>query len=244
VPCVFCERSKTSKEHVFPQWLREVIPGEGRILHEWIAPPGSTSEDRSFTTDLLHFRAKVVCRKRCNGGWMHRLEESARPFLEPMVRGRTCTLYDEGREQVAYWALKTAMMIDCAQEPKHRSVPPADYPALYRAQGVLPSTLVWIGVCDFGAGATARHRTLHTVTDDTNVDGFGAVLHVGHLVIYVVRIEIQDGKVMEIGGQLASALCRLWPQDQPVTWPPPAALNRQQVVLLGDMIEASPITLI
>jgi hypothetical protein len=61
--------------------------------------------------------------------------------------------FPKGAEVIAYWALKTAMMIDFAQEAEHRSVPKSDYATLYAAKGVLPNTFAWIGACDFGAGA-------------------------------------------------------------------------------------------
>jgi hypothetical protein len=213
MPCAFCGYPETSNEHVFPQWLQEVLPGEGRIVHEWIAPPGSDSESRTFTTDLFQFKANVVCRDRCNSGWMSDLEDAARPWLEPMIQGRGRTYYDHGREVIAYWALKTAMMIDFAQEKKHRSVPPSLYPALYEAQGVLPDTFVWIGGCDFAYGATARHRTLYLNVDDASFTGFGATIHVGHMVIEVIRVEVEQGKTLQIGGKLAAALRQLWPED-------------------------------
>ena len=46
-------RGKLTKEHVFPQWLLDVIPGEGKLLHEWIAPEGSDSKGRKRTTSVI-----------------------------------------------------------------------------------------------------------------------------------------------------------------------------------------------
>jgi hypothetical protein len=159
MPCVFCGYPETTNEHVFPQWLLEVIPGHGRVVHRWEAL-GSGAPSREWTTDVIAFKANVVCSKNCNSGWMSCLETEARPFLESMIRGRGRTLYGHGREVVAFWSLKTAMMIDFAQEAAHRSVARSDYPALYAAQAVLPNTTVWLGASGFGAGALARHRTL------------------------------------------------------------------------------------
>jgi hypothetical protein len=244
MPCIFCGDPKTTNEHVFPQWTRTVIPGEGPITHEWTAPEGSASESRAWVTDdLFTFQAKAVCQKTCNGGWMNDLERRARPFLEPMIRGQAQTLRREGRRAVGFWALKTAMMIDLAQEREHRSVPPDAYPALYRAHAVLPNTIVWLGATTFGAGAGARHRTLHVEVDDAQREGFGASMHIGHLVIETIHVEVQKGKVLEIRGDLAHALRRLWPQDRAVLWPPAAVLSRDQVYDLGTLVEDSPTVL-
>jgi len=243
MPCVFCSYPKTTNEHVFPQWVLDVLPGEGRVVHRWEAPPRSDGESREWTADVITFTANVVCSKNCNSGWMSRLETDARPYLEPMIQGRGRTLYGRGRELVAFWALKTAMMIDFAQEETNRSVPLDDYPALYAAQTVLPSTFVWLAGSDFGAGALAQHRTLDIRSGDHHAAGYGATVNVGHLVIQVIRADLGGGRAIDIVGRLGPALQRLWPAPRPVIWPPKVLLTRQHVAMLGQMIEANPTTL-
>jgi hypothetical protein len=241
--CVFCGAKPTTNEHVFPQWLLEVIPGAGRLKHTWAAPEGSDSQSREWTTDVLDFKAKVVCGPECNNGWMERLETRARPFLEPMIRGHRSTLLPEGAETIAHWGLKTAMMVDFAQEAEHRSVPASVYPELYAAKGVLPQTFVWVAACDFGAGALGRARTLHLEPADPQQVGFGATLCVGHLVIEIIRVPIEDEKTLEIRGQLAPGIRRLWPYTNVITWPPPVVFDREEVSELGTLIEKSPTAL-
>jgi hypothetical protein len=241
--CVFCGATPTTNEHVFPQWLLGVIPGKGPVTHRWTAPPGSDSESRTWTTDnVMTFQANVVCGPTCNHGWMNDLENQARSFLEPLIRGRSSTLYPEGAETIAYWALKTAMMIDLAQEADHRCVPESAYPELYTSGGVLPQTFVWLGACDFGAGALARPRTLH-VGADPHRTGFGMTLGIGHLVIEIIRVSIGNEKTLEIRGQLARAIRRLWPYTNVVVWPPATVLSRNEVSQLGTLIERSPTAL-
>jgi hypothetical protein len=241
--CVFCGAPETSNEHVFPQWLLDVIPGTGPITHTWDAPEGSDSKSHTWTSEVLTFKAKVVCQRRCNGGWMSRLERCVRPFLEPMIRGNRSTIYPDGSKVIAHWGLKTAMMIDFAQERQHRCVPGSDYPALYEAKAVLPDTFVWIGACDFGAGALARPRTLDLNHGDGQTTGFGVTLGVGHLVIEIIRVAVNDGHTLRIRGRLATALRRLWPYTNVIVWPPAAVLSRQQASRLGQLIEKSPIDL-
>lgn len=243
--CIFCGHAgKLTNEHVFPQWLLEVIPGEGRVQHEWIAPAGSNSKSRKWTADVFSLTAKVVC-ERCNNGWMNDLEESARPFLESMIRGHGRTLYDHGRQQVAYWGLKTAMMVDCAQEPPHQCVPRAFYRELFEVGGVLPDCLVWLGACDFAGSADARHRSLYLQSEgetSSRIGGFGASLKVGHLVIEVVRVELEEGRELKTGDLPTALLRRVWPAEHPISWPPRLRLSREQVMTLGDLItpRASP----
>jgi hypothetical protein len=242
--CVFCGYPKTTNEHVFPQWLLKDIPGRGdNILHRSEAPAGSGAETREWSTPVLSFKAKVVCGQHCNGGWMSRLERDARPFLVSMIRGNGRSYYDHGRELIAYWALKTAMMIDFAQEPDLRCVPLSDYPALYQAQAVLPNTFVWLAKCDSGAGARAQNRTIRFPFGDREVDGYGGTVNVGHLVLSVLRADFGGGRGIDIRGELGDALDRVWPATGPVAWPPRRTLTREGVERLGEMIGASRTTI-
>ncbi len=238
--CVFCGARPTTNEHVFPQWLLHVIPGAGELTHTWAAPEGSASISREWTNDVLDFKANVVCGRECNNGWMERLERRARPFLEPMIRGQRAMLLPDGARAVAHWALKTALMIDSAQEAEHRSVPESVYHELYSAQDVLPQTFVWVAACDFGAGALARVRTLRLGPGGSDQVGFGATLCVGHLVLEIIRVPTEDEKTLEIRGQLTKSIRRLWPYTNLVSWPPAAVFDRGEVSELGTLIERSP----
>lgn len=242
--CVFCGATPTTKEHVFPRWLLEVIPGEGPITHTWTAPEGSSALSRTWTKDVIDFKAKVVCQQRCNGGWMSQLERRARPVLAPMIRGRRSTLYPDAAETIAYWTLKTALMVNLAQEPDFSCAPKTSYAQLYSTKGVLPNTFVWLGACDFGAGAHARPRVTEPIDGDPNHLGFACTLAVGHLVIEIIRIPVENGKTLQIGGQLAPALRRLWPYTNVIVWPPPVLLSRENTASLAHLIAASPISLL
>lgn len=241
--CVFCGAKPTTNEHVFPRWLLEVIPGAGQLTHTWAAPAGSDSVSRTWTTDVLDFKAKVVCGPVCNNGWMARLETRARPFLEPMIRGHRSVLLPEGARTIAYWTLKTAVMIDFAQEAEHRSAPASVYPELYAAKDVLSQTFVWVAACDFGAAALGRARTLNLKPSDPQPVGFGATICVGHLVLEIIRVPKKDEKTLEIRGQLAPNIRRLWPYTNVVNWPPAAVFDRDQVAELAMLVEKSPTSL-
>lgn len=236
--CVFCGGSPTTNEHVLPKWIRKFLPGGNRIVHEWRAP-GEEEPSRRWVTDLVDFKARVVC-ETCNTGWMADLEERAEPFLGSMIRGNGRTLYADGKATVAFWALKTTLVLDAAN-PSARTIPDDDYAALYRTQEVLPNTSAWMGANDFGAGAFAEARGLSLTDNEKLRPGYGATINVGHLVLEVARIEGEEGKILKIGRELAPALRRFWPREDPAKFPPTTVLNMQEVVWLGLMIEHVPI---
>jgi hypothetical protein len=107
---------------------------------------------------------------------MNDLEEAARPYLTSMIQGRGRVLHEAGKETVARWAFKTALMLDLGQEAKFRSIPLDDYVAFYEAEGLLPDTHVWLAGCDFGGGAGARTRTLDFHENGTTITGYGTTI--------------------------------------------------------------------
>ena len=226
---------------MFPKWLNTMYP-EG-VLHVWSPPPDSTSEPREWRTRFIDYKAKAVCRA-CNEGWMSRLEVSARPHLEPLMRGTEATLDDEARHQIALWGLKTALTTDLAKEAGHRSAPDSDFTALYEAQDVLPETFEWLGRTVDADGGSATHRRFNVDAGAVKgVDGWHASLHVGYLVIHVTRLAVGPGH-MELRSNRSEALLRLWPQDAPVTWPPEKSMTRAQIQQLAALVEESPMVLI
>jgi hypothetical protein len=112
--CVFCGETPTTREDVIPRWLVKVLrpaPGATRRV-------GNTFRNR---TDLASKRAqpvnsigmgkvKCVC-QRCNGGWMKRLEESAKPVLQPILREVPRRLPPADQGTLAAWAMKTSLMV-------------------------------------------------------------------------------------------------------------------------------------
>lgn len=240
MPCILCAGSSLSNEHVFPQWIRAIIPGEDKIIrHRWISP-NDDEATREWSHIELDFKAKDICAK-CNNGWMAKLETSVKPYLTSLIQGRGRDLYNEGRAIVSFWLLKTIMMIDLAQEAQHRSIPVEDYAELFKAQTVLTHTYIWLAANSFGEGAFAKTRSLRIKINDMDAIGYGATIGIGHLVAHVIRIPVKDGKILQIGGKLANALVLLWPRGDTVVWPPGVILTHQQAAILGQMIELSPV---
>lgn len=76
--CVFCGTKPTNIEHVWPKWIGRYL---GRTRTRFLTRT-STGTDRRFDGFSYTDRAKVVCEKTCNGGWMKALEEPYRSRSE------------------------------------------------------------------------------------------------------------------------------------------------------------------
>ena len=141
--CVFCGDASRgpTKEHVVSDWISELFGHYPGGMSQRLAEDGTV---QSWATVPFQDTVRVVC-KRCNEGWMSRLESRVKNVLGPMlVQGWITTLSPRTQAAIAFWAAKTALVLDHLQ-PRARVVPDTEYPALYAAKSALPSHLVWLG---------------------------------------------------------------------------------------------------
>ncbi len=141
--CIFCGASPVHKEHVLAKWIRKVTPySKGPVNWSFTNDP-LTRRHRKHR--LFTEQARVVCQDECNGGWMSRIEDAAKPVLTPMIQGRDTVLTPADQDVLGRWAAKTAL-ISCYLQPQ---IPvPAGYPEAFYATKEPPAwpwmTLVWI----------------------------------------------------------------------------------------------------
>lgn len=84
--CIFCEGEPVSREHLWPQWLAEVVPADAAIecSHTW---QRGTSEPTEFAQRPFQLTVRAVC-ENCNGGWMSVIENEAKHLASGMIQGR------------------------------------------------------------------------------------------------------------------------------------------------------------
>lgn len=146
--CVFCRREGgLTKEHVFPQWIwRE--HGAGRvppkIINEgpsrsienfWGGVDGPVGQFLTPGNDkpTLHATGMIVravC-GACNNGWMSDLETEVIPIVRKVVSGRIWRPRSAEVQTLRRWAVKTALMLECA-EPEIALATPEVYDAIFR----------------------------------------------------------------------------------------------------------------
>jgi hypothetical protein len=106
--CVFCGEPGLTKGHVWPDWLGNVLPQtashhEQETGHfETFVPviPGPEHSRRVFQGQARSRKPRNTC-KRCNSGWMSKIEQFAIPFAAPLIRGEPSLLSPIGQLAVA-----------------------------------------------------------------------------------------------------------------------------------------------
>ncbi len=117
IRCTFCNtRGPRSRQDVIPRWVGKLLGGDapfyedrstiaGGVLH----PIVQSRPHHSKTLSIMKLRN--VC-DECNTGWMHDLEERARPVLAPILTRSDAVLHSSEVGVTVQWALKTALTFD------------------------------------------------------------------------------------------------------------------------------------
>lgn len=122
--CVGCDVELTgglaTREHALAQWLAAEIELPGVNLKLYLHDEDRTEDELLRSHGLNNFAIKNVCAE-CNGGWMSRLENRAKPFLLELINERAALrdLPPDARLVVSRWAVKTAFMILSIQRTKY-----------------------------------------------------------------------------------------------------------------------------
>ena len=143
-PCRFCRATdrKITREHVWPDWLRDYLPpfDEDADIERW--SPGTSRQ--GWSQPFLATTVRAFC-DGCNSGWMADIEAAAKPIVGPMVIGQPTEL-DAGAQQiVASWvALKGQVAAQASKlDP---GIPEPHYAGVYNVRGAPANTMrMWVG---------------------------------------------------------------------------------------------------
>jgi hypothetical protein len=147
--CVFCGATPLSREHVFPRWLRDVLPEqEPRRGQDFAIVTGDSVnamdlpvETREVREVFTETKVARVCRS-CNHGWMNELEGAARDALTMLIQGRRGRIGQEKVKTLATWVAKTSMMAEFTH-PESAVTPADHYRWLFDHQTPPPGMMIW-----------------------------------------------------------------------------------------------------
>jgi hypothetical protein len=119
--CIFCgSRADLSREHVWPQWLRDHLSGRGVNVPDWgrgNPRTGATRNARRTQDGMPEELIRRVCRD-CNHGWMAGLESEMKPVFELLYEYQT-TITPDMQNVIARWTFKTAAVYEWVRPETH-----------------------------------------------------------------------------------------------------------------------------
>lgn len=112
--CLFCENPAGSAEHVWSKWMSKHFArtSHDKSIEYWDRLGGHNvelPEPRIVHGHAVTTKVKGVC-KQCNHGWMSGVETAVKPFLEPMLLGRSVTLSPAAQRAVTEWIVLKMMV--------------------------------------------------------------------------------------------------------------------------------------
>ncbi len=134
--CIFCGGRPVTAEHLWARWIGALLPKPpdepdwhlqsmaqltplgGRVIE--FKPTLKTSRGPIKTRKI-----RKVCGKRCNGGWMSRLETRAAAAMSKAILGEPCTLEGSDLRAIANWAVLTTIIAEFT-DPSTQAVPTSD----------------------------------------------------------------------------------------------------------------------
>lgn len=219
-PCLFCDNSSGSREHLWPAWIHD-RKDFGPIKMQ-------IGKSETIIRPNPQLKVKTVCGV-CNNGWMSDLEAENIPIIGSMLREIAMPLDQEQQKLVAAWSVKTAMMSDSM---KGRNAPNKFYTRdeclnLRQSRQIPSRTLIWIGrvdgmhLADVGNDFTFLYPNGERLTSNTV-----STIVTGHFVVQVVTVHM-DRECANIDaipckfGNWDEKLIQIWPIQKPVVqWPP------------------------
>lgn len=238
--CIFCGGYGLSKEHVLPDWLRQIFPRLPTDTHTW----GVLQNVDTATPSIRRTRGqgqigskkvRVVC-KKCNTGWLSTMEDETKATLSPIVSpGFAHSLSVDAQQRLATWIAKTTMTAEFLVKER---------PAISQAERErfkdrkLPDAhwQIWVssyvgtrwrkgGIFHHGLGLYIPPEPMRVGVRNTQY----TVIGLGRLVCIALSSTAQ-GFTMDLSEPLKVATRQLWPplgQDQ--MWPSDRSLDDNSV---------------
>ena len=243
--CVFCGWEGTlTKEHAWPDWIRDVLPAGHVKGHSQQHRVAATTGEVTAITPVLHEKAanrkvQVVCQRECNGGWMSDLENTAKPLLVPIILGEAPHLSEQDQTTISLWAAKTAMMLQLMHPMAIRGIPAAHYQYVYEHREAPSPMRVWLSAASSHFYRTAHYTRGYRLPgavppwlqpppgEPTPPNAYTSVMVIGRLVISLLGWTILDGDFsVAPEDPWAPARRCIWPpRPGGWSWPPDVALG-------------------
>ncbi len=222
--CVFCDGQPVNREHLWPNWVTDVLPDDAEIecSHSWQRGVSAPAE---FVKRPFQLTVRAVC-EVCNGGWMSDIEGAAKQIVSGMIQGRGRELHRQGQTTIAVWSVLKAMMFACTapEQPLRKELfrqllaDPSQPP---------PNVHVWIARAEASLLAFWSARGLALDTNEPvpaaadHPHFYLSTISVNHLVVRVLfNNEPGDDHTLIHGPAIASALAPIWPIEKGTfVWP-------------------------
>jgi hypothetical protein len=195
-------------------------------------------------------KIKCVCQE-CNNVWMSQLQETAKPFLIPMLTGQKTALYGKGQTVVSAWITMLVMVAEHLDRDKI-AISAAERQWLYIKRRPPSHWRIWIGKHCREAHPLYTHNVLRIATEEEEIEGLPldtasesntqtSTICLGeHLVIHIMSSSVRVGRGLirrwKLPPLIEPLMSEIWPVRANVTWPARTALTDVEISLIAQQL--------
>jgi hypothetical protein len=240
--CIFCGGPGLSREHVWSEWTYQFVPKLPNGTHVKFTADSvphnprivESYRSKSYQGDVNTIKLNVVCKTRCNNGWMSKLDERVKPTLIPLLRAEPTVLTRDRQTVLAAWMAMKAMVCEHYEQvyvtstQEHRN-------HVMENQRAPDFWSIWIGHQRGNAWRTAfsrRTAALGPIIDGKPTPPNGSyakntqstTMGIGNLLIHLIACSIPNFR-FEMPNDTGRYLRRIWPIQGDLLWPPGSILS-------------------
>jgi hypothetical protein len=165
-----------TKQHVWPDWLKSVIPRVGN-KHSRLTTRVTFDQQKVTIVPKLHehngaigsHKLRIVCAS-CNNGWMSQIEQQSKSLLTDLIKGIDIVLDKENQQLLCDWIMMTTMV---AEFTDHYTISiPYEHRNSIKNELFPPGWKIWIGRYE-GIKSTPYYKhhgaRLVSINRDTNL---------------------------------------------------------------------------
>jgi hypothetical protein len=238
--CVFCNGYGLTKQHLWPDWLKQILHREGNSHSQFMTAVDRTVPNKVFIKpELIEKQGHIGVRKirnvcgSCNSGWISRLENKTKPILTKLILGERFVLEEKFQSDIASWVMLMAIMGEYTDK-RTQSIPPDDRTYLM-IHGVPPSN--WTIWCGSYLGKDWNQRYKHLGCAAINKEMVGKIkpkmntqfstFGIGKFLVHAVSSTEPDVGY-DFRGKTRRLVSKIWPvQNKDIVFPRVWEINDQ-----------------
>ena len=246
--CIFCGKGGLTKQHVWPDWLRNVVPRLNNT-HEQSKIHVLTNlmnKSAHISPSLKNYQGhqgvrkiRNVC-KTCNGGWMSRLETKAKPLLSSMILQNPVVLEKEAQAIIASWVVMTSIVAEFTDQTS-MAIPISHRGIFMKTVSPPSGWKIWIGKYEGEEWIQRyRHHGFNYVNPFLPEGSalIGSVQFstfvVGSLLIHAASSTFSDDDIV-FDSNFDDRLIQIWPiVHGECRWPPDVTNTDKDTYLISD----------
>ena len=224
--CIFCEKTSGSQEHAWPDWLVKHVTERRKDWQLEVVRLGSPLISVEQVNREIEVVVDCVC-DRCNRGWMKKLEDRVSSFAKPMMDGKPAVLKWQQRDQLARWAAKTALALECSYNGEHRT--PRRIREQVRMHAKLPISIdVALGAYS-GARPLGSMRVIWDALDGDELYLIWSVLIFGNVFIEARTNTRRKERASLLSAQSDFLIPLTGVERDQIKWPPRSAFGDDSI---------------